>query len=364
MSVRDWLAFNRLAGIGNRTQHLLLDQFGNPTQVFAAGPGAWRAAGLSVPQITALQAGPQAIDLSPDLAWLEQPDTHLLTWADADYPRLLREIADPPVLLYLRGRRACLQQPMLAIVGSRNPTPVGNATAQAFAKHLGQAGLTIVSGLALGIDAAAHRGALAAHAPTIAVMGTGPDRIYPRQHRELAHQIAESGLLISDYPTGTAVRPALFPQRNRIISGLGYGVLVVEAALQSGSLITARLAGEQGREVFAIPGSIHSPLSRGPHRLIRDGAKLVETAQDILEELGPLHGVAHASGTPGETPARPADPQQALVFDALTSDPQPFDDILAHSGLTASQLSAILLALELDGWAASSPGGRYSRLPV
>ena len=359
-----WLALKRLPGLGHRGQQQLLAHFGDPEQLFAARHSAWKAAGLSAELVTQLQGGPATCNIEADLAWLAQPGTAVLTWLDADYPRLLREIPDPPMLLYLRGQREYLQHPMLAIVGSRSPTPSGAATAQAFAQHLSQAGLCIVSGLALGIDAAAHRGALAAGAPTIAVMGTGPDRVYPRQHHDLAQQIAQQGLLITDYPPGTQVRPNLFPQRNRIISGLGYGVLVIEAALHSGSLITARLAADQGREVFAIPGSIHSPLSRGPHRLIRDGAKLVETAQDVLEELGPLHGVAHPASPAAAGKTAPDDSELTRILQILTSDPMPFDEIIARSGLTASPLSAILLALEMDGWVAHCPGNQYCRLPI
>lgn len=366
MALADWLAFNRLPGVGQRGRLALLAQFDQPARLFAAGSGAWRAAGLGGKTLEALQGGPAALLTEDDRAWLAQADTEVLTWNDPDYPPLLREVPDAPVVLYLRGRRELLGSPMLGVVGSRSPTPSGAATAQAFAEHLSLAGLSIVSGLAAGIDAAAHRGALAGSGRTIAVMGTGPDRIYPRQHHELARQIAATGLLISDYPPGTPVRASQFPQRNRIISGLSYGVLVVEAALQSGSLITARLAAEQGREVFAIPGSIHSPLSRGPHKLLREGAKLVETAQDVLEELGPLHGALQAAvgnGPAAAATAAPTDPEQAQLLGVLAYDPQPFDLIVKHSGLTPDRVSAMLLNMELDGWVASCPGGRYCRVP-
>ncbi|OCB03926.1 DNA protecting protein DprA, partial [Acidithiobacillus ferrivorans] len=269
---------------------------------------------------------------------------------------------DPPLLLYLRGQRAGLNQAMLAIVGSRSATTTGIATAEAFAKNLGEAGLTICSGLALGIDAAAHRGAL--HSGTVAVLGTGADLIYPRSHLQLARQITEQGLIISEQPPDTGPRSGLFPRRNRIISGLSLGVLVVEAADGSGSLITARLALEQGREVFAIPGSIHSPLSRGPHRLIRDGAKLVESAEDVLSELGPLYAVLRSSQA--AAPAadwRPEDSTQAKVWAAMDFDPLAPEQIASRCGLTLTELSAILLDMELQGYLAACPGGRFCRLP-
>lgn len=371
MEHQAWLAFNRLPGLGPRGQRALLAQFGTPRHLFAAGTHAWRDAGLDAPLIEALRKGPERLGIETDLAWLAQADADLATWADPDYPPLLREIPDAPSVLYLRGRRALLSRPMLAIVGSRNPTPGGSAIAQAFAEHLSQAGLAIVSGLATGIDAAAHRGALRGGSGTVAVMGTGPDRIYPREHQALAQEVAADGLLLSDYPPGTALHPGLFPKRNRIISGLSYGVLVVEAALRSGSLITARLAAEQGREVFAIPGSIHSPLSRGPHRLIRQGAKLVETAADIMEELGPLHAAlqqaqeaAHARPSdPAGPPSAVPSPAAAALLEIMDYSPQAVDLLVHRSGLTPDRVSAMLLTLELEGWVASCPGGRFCRLP-
>ncbi|MCG6872446.1 MAG: DNA-processing protein DprA, partial [Gammaproteobacteria bacterium] len=271
-------------------------------------------------------------------------------------------IPGAPLLLFAHGRRACLGAPALAMVGSRNPTPAGTETARAFASYLAGAGLLIVSGLALGIDAAAHSGALAAGGSTIAVLGTGVDRVYPASHHELAHRIAGSGLLLSELPLGSPPRRQHFPARNRLISGLSLGTLVVEASLRSGSLITARLAGEQGREVFAIPGSIHSPQSRGCHALIRQGAKLVETAADVLEELAPLAAVTPMRAA---EPARaaPTDEGLARLLELMSFDPVNVDTLVERSGLTAAKVCSMLLTLELQGLVENCPGGTYIRLP-
>ena len=295
----------------------------------------------------------EAVDRS--LAWASQPGQCLLTLADTAYPQSLLEIPDPPSILYVRGNPALLQNRGLAIVGSRNATPQGLQTAETFARALAAKGLAIISGLALGIDAAAHRGALAAKGATIAVIGTGADRIYPARNKELAMAIAEHGTIVSEFPLGTPAIAANFPRRNRIISGLARGVLVVEAALESGSLITARLAAEQGREVFAIPGSIHSPVARGCHRLIKQGAKLVETAQDILEELGShpeSPGVPEVADTAGNS----------VILKALGYDPCALDDLVDRTGISADRLLGELLTLELDGLIATLPGNRYQRL--
>ena len=299
-----------------------------------------------------------------ETAWLAEPNHHLIALSDPRYPRLLREIPDPPAALYVIGDPDLLSATQLSIVGSRNPTPGGSETAQAFASYLTQSGLTITSGLAMGVDAAAHRGALAAGGKTIAVAGTGLDRVYPARHRELAHEIAAQGALISEFSLGTPALAHNFPRRNRIISGLSLGVLVVEAALQSGSLITARLAAEQGREVFAIPGSIHNPLARGCHALIRQGAKLVETAADILEELGPIAQIT--------IPARQTDGvgnitsglgvEATTLLDCLGFDPTPVDSLIERSGLTPEAVSSMLLVLELQGHVVSAPGGHYNRV--
>ena len=299
-----------------------------------------------------------------EAAWLAEPNHHLISLADPRYPALLREIADPPAGLYVIGDPDILSATQLGIVGSRNPTPGGSENAHAFAHYLTQSGLTITSGLALGVDAAAHRGALAAGGKTIAVAGTGLDRVYPARHRELAHQIAGQGALISEFPLGMPALPANFPRRNRIISGLSLGVLVVEAALQSGSLITARLAADQGREVFAIPGSIHNPLARGCHALIRQGAKLVETAADILEELGPIAqitGLARQTDGVGNITSGLSVEAMALL-DCLGFDPTPVDSLIERSGLTPEAVSSMLLVLELQGHVVSAPGGHYNRV--
>lgn len=291
-------------------------------------------------------------------AWLDDPAHRLIAWEDEAYPRSLLDLPDPPLALYAIGRLELFARPAIAIVGSRQATPQGIEDARAFAHTLACAGLTVVSGLAQGIDAAAHRGALEAPASTIAVVGTGPDRVYPASHRDLAKAIATRGLLVSQFAPGTPPLKANFPMRNRLIAGLARGVLVVEAAPGSGSLITARLAVEQGRDVFAIPGSIHSPLSKGPHRLIRDGAKLVETAQDVLAELG-LPAIGAASGSPA---VADVDPALARLFDAMGTGPVDLDRLVARSGLSPERLAASLVQLELDGRVAALPGGRWQRL--
>ncbi|MFO1354943.1 MAG: DNA-processing protein DprA [Gammaproteobacteria bacterium] len=298
-------------------------------------------------------------------AWLAAaPDHHLISWDDPRYPALLRQIPDPPVALFVRGDPACLAVPQLAIVGSRNASPGGAATARAFATHLARCGLGITSGLALGIDAAAHAGALAGGGTTVAVLGTGPDRIYPREHVALAGAIAARGALCSEFPPGMGPMRGNFPRRNRLISGLAVGTLVVEARLQSGALITARRAIEQGREVFAIPGSIHNPLAKGCHRLIREGAKLVDSAEHILEELAALlasTATVAASPTGEAAPAQERDPDYARLLDALGWDTVDTDTLALRSGLTPAEVSSMLLILELEGSVQPLPGGRYQR---
>jgi len=297
--------------------------------------------------------------------WLQQENHHLLRLGDDAYPELLAGIAGPPAQLYVVGDPELLHLPALAIVGSRNPTSGGARNAFEFARHLGATGFCIVSGLAQGIDAAAHRGALAAGAPTIAFLGHGIDRVYPACNRDLAHEIARRGALVSEFPLGTPPNRTLFPQRNRLISGISLGTIVVEAARRSGSLITARLAAEQGREVFAIPGSIHNPLSRGCHQLIRQGAKLVEAADDIVSELAPLVGhlleELEAPMPPVES-AADADEEYAKLLAALGHDPVDVDALVARSGLTIEQVSSMLLILELEGKIEKLSGGRYSVL--
>jgi DNA processing protein len=321
--------------------------------------------GFAPAAIAALRA-PDTARIAADAEWLAGPRRSLVTWGSASYPPLLSTIADAPLVLFGIGDLALLAKPQLAMVGARNPTTIGRETAQHFAAHLARGGLVITSGLALGIDAASHRGALAAGGGTIAVLGSGPDRVYPAANAPLARDIvAAGGLLLSEFPPGTAPRPENFPRRNRLISGLALGTLVVEAAVHSGSLITARLAAEQGREVFAIPGSIHSALSKGCHRLIRDGAKLVETAADVLSEL-PAH-VVNAPDARPELPdeqrdlASRLDKDYEILLDALGHEPASVDTLLARTGLTADVVASMLLILELEGRIAQQPGGIFCR---
>ena len=355
-----WLRLTLVPGVGTANTLRLLAAFRAPELVLGASVAA-----LSqyIPQKLALaiQAGPDAAALDRTLAWLAEPGNRLLTLADTDYPARLLEIADPPPLLYIKGDARHLSAASIAIVGSRNATPQGVQNAAAFARDLSRRGWAIVSGLALGIDAAAHEGALDGPGSTVAVVGTGLDIVYPARNHALAHRIAGGGVIVSEYPLGTPARAGNFPRRNRLISGLVRGVLVVEAALQSGSLITSREAAEQGREVFAIPGSIHSPLAKGCHQLIRQGAKLVETAQDILEELGAPPAPPQVAPPVGEIEAA-TDPAESAILKALGHDPVDGDTLLARAGLTPDRAYAILLTLELDGRVAKLPGNRYQRL--
>lgn len=362
-----WIRLMDTEGVGPQTARELLARFGMPSEILGAGFSALQkcvpekvAYALCAPITDDLQA---RIDRS--LTWVAQPDNHVLTLADDEYPQSLLTVADPPPVLYAKGRLSLLTRPAIAIVGSRNATKQGHENAERFAQALSAAGLTVISGMALGIDAAAHRGALLHAAAargsgsTVAVTGTGLDLVYPARHRDLAHNIAAAGCLLSEYPLGTPAIASNFPRRNRIISGLSLGVLVVEAAAQSGSLITARSALEQGREVFAIPGSIHSPLSKGCHLLIRQGAKLVESAQDILEEL---------RWDSGSLPALASIPaaQSASLSDALLAaagyDPVSVDQLVGRSKLSAAEVQSGLLTLELDGKIELLPGGQYRRL--
>lgn len=360
--LRYWLALYRAPGVGVATFHQLLQRFDTPRAVFDASPGERAATRLQRVTLDYL-AAPDWAPIDAELAWAEQPGNHVIVFSDPRYPSLLREIADPPPVLYVHGNPDALTTLQLAIVGSRNPTPTGSENAHDFARHLAAAGLTITSGLALGVDAAAHRGALAADGTTIAVTGTGLDRVYPARHRELAHQIAERGALVSEFGLGTAPRAENFPRRNRLISGLSLGTLVVEAGVVSGSLVTARLAAEQGREVFALPGSIHNPLAKGCHLLIRQGAKLVEKADDIVEELGALAGAALPlsqphPGTPG---GHTVSDTESVVLNHLGFEPTSIDALVERSGLTPDVVLASLVALELLGQVSSAAGGRYCR---
>ncbi|MBI4996630.1 MAG: DNA-protecting protein DprA [Rhodocyclales bacterium] len=359
VALRHWLRLTLIPGVGGEARRQLLKVFGLPEAVFAAGAGALRAT-VGATMAEKLLGHDCQAELDAAMAWAAEPGNHVVTLADAAYPQSLLAAADPPVLIYAKGRLDLLNRPAIAIVGSRNATRQGEATAEHFAATLSAAGLTVVSGLALGVDAAAHRGALAGRGSTVAVIGTGADRIYPSRNEDLARQIAEKGVVISEFPLGTPAVAANFPRRNRLIAGLARGCLVVEAAERSGSLITARLAAEGGLEVFAIPGSIHSPLSKGCHKLIKQGAKLVESAEDVLEELRWEAAVAAA---PAATAAVPADPEAAKLLDAMGYDPCNLDLLATRTGLTADRLLAMLLPLELDGHVAQLPGGRYQRIP-
>jgi DNA processing protein len=341
-----------------------MDVFGSPVGALQASDAELRASGLSQELIHRLHEVDEG-RIQKDLEWAEQPQHHLITLQDGKYPDLLRLIDAPPPLLYVIGDCDVLAHPGMGIVGSRNPTPAGREIAQDFAQELASFGLCITSGLALGIDTAAHQGALRANGLTIAVAATGLDRIYPSRNRALAHEIIEQGALISEFPIGTEALAGHFPRRNRIISGLSLGTLVVEAALRSGSLITAHQAMEQGREVFAIPGSIHNPLARGCHQLLREGAKLVESAADILEELAgkitpPSPREDRQKPEPIMTDDLPAD--HASLLEKMGYDPISIDRLIQLSGLTAEEVSSMLLIMELEGRVATLPGGFYQRL--
>lgn len=313
---------------------------------------------------------PDEATLDTDLAWLDDPSHHFVTFADDDYPVLLRKGQNPPAALFVVGETALLWSPQIAIVGARRATAGGLDNAKAFARAFAQGGNTVTSGLAEGIDGAAHAGALEAGGKTIAVMGTGPDVVYPRRHNDLARRIVENGAVVTEFPPGTIAMPENFPRRNRIIGALSLGTLVVEASMKSGSLITARLANEQGRDVFALPGSIHNPMSRGCHKLIRDGARLVETAEEVLEELhatGALLADALRARLTTQAPSassppsvRDDDPDYANLLAALDTQPAALDELAGRTGLAASALSSMLLMLELDGIVAAE-SGRYAR---
>lgn len=351
--LRQWVGLTLIPGLGGQGLRQLLSAFGNPERIFGAGFPALRKV-VSEEVARAVSQGPDQNAVAAAWAWAAQPENRIVTLGDADYPAQLLNTPDPPSVLYVKGRPELLNRPAIAVVGSRNATPQGAANAEQFAETLGQAGFTVVSGLALGIDAAAHRGGLKSNASSIAVVGTGLDIVYPARNRELAREIAQRGTLISEFPLGTPPIAGNFPRRNRVISGLAVGCLVVEAAQASGSLITARMALEQGREVFAIPGSIHSPLSKGCHALIKQGAKLVESAQDILEELG-------GAAIPGGAEAQVPEEADALLA-VMGHDPVDLDTLCLRSGLAPEEISSRLLELELAGAAAALPGGRFQRL--
>ncbi|VAX00008.1 Rossmann fold nucleotide-binding protein Smf possibly involved in DNA uptake [hydrothermal vent metagenome] len=369
---RSWLMLAKTPGVGTKTYSLLLEQFGSPDAVFGTSSNDLAAFGLKAKSLNFLK-NPDWSLVDTDLKWAEQDIAHILTLDDARYPSLLREIADPPPVLYVYGQISALALNPFAMVGSRNPSSSGTETAFAFAKHLSSMGFSIVSGLALGIDVASHQGALAADGATIAVTGTGLDRVYPAKHKDIAHQITDKGALVSEFAPGTAATAGNFPRRNRIISGLSYGVLVVEAALKSGSLITARLATEQGREVFAVPGSIHHTHAKGCNALIREGAKLVETAQHVLEELQGIGSVMLDNLTQdncgiNETQLKRTCSTQELdedyvkVLEGIGFEPTSVDKVIIRSGLTADAVCSMLLILELRGYIVPAAGGSYFKV--
>jgi DNA processing protein len=368
-----WLTLARAPGVHRGTLVPLLEKFPSVAALASAPRAALVTAGLNGKTSDWLQAPPREA-IAADRQWLEHDQHHLIPWGSQRYPTLLANISDAPVALYVRGNPDLLTSSQLAVVGSRNPTRHGSETAHSFAAHLSRCGLTITSGLATGIDAASHRGALDASGVTIAVCGTGLDLNYPRRNAELAEAICVHGALVSEFPVRTPPIRSNFPRRNRIISGLSLGTLVVEAAVQSGSLITARLAAEQGREVFAIPGSIHNPLARGCHQLIRQGAKLVETADDIFDELRGIAGVlpltCPLASTTAETPepvgisgafAPRLDKEYEILLDALGFEPAGVDLLVVRTGLRADEVASMLLILELEGHIDSYPGGLYVR---
>jgi DNA processing protein len=377
--LRAWLTLLRTPGLGPGGLHAQLAERGDIRAVLAhlqrAGSGLEAAA-------RAWLQRPDEARIAADLAWLAEPGHRLLCCDEADFPPQLAAIAQPPAALFVAGDAGLLLRPQVAVVGARGASPAGLAHARRFARALAQAGYIVSSGMADGIDGAAHAAALEADAPTVAVVGTGPDLVYPRKHRELAHRIAAQGALVSEFLPGTAARPDHFPRRNRLIAGLALGIVVIEAGMQSGSLITARQAGEEGREVFALPGSIDNPLARGCHRLIRDGARLVEDPAEVIEALAPaaraqggllaarLAETAMTTDRPtGDTrdasgaSGRAVDPEYRRLLDALGHEPAALDELAARTGLGAAVLSSMLLMLELEGAIAGLPGNRYQRQP-
>jgi DNA processing protein len=361
-----WVGLNQINGLGNIGLCQLLAKFGSPAAIYNASKS-------QLLEIVSNEVAQRIIDgvdtaaIQPTLDWLKKDNAHLVTLADSTYPKQLLEISNPPAVLYAIGNLHWLNHPSIAMVGSRSSTPQGEKNAEDFATSLCNEGLCVVSGMALGIDGAAHRGALKAsgqaNGATIAVVGTGLDIVYPAKHRDLAHKIAERGLIISEFPLGTPSKAQNFPRRNRLISGLSLGCLVVEANVDSGSLITARLAIEQGREVFAIPGSIHSPVAKGCHRLIKQGAKLVENVQDILEELrNSLPSISPNGSIKNLQIESPIAEEPSLLLDCMGFDAINFETLLSLTLLTTDALSSMLLILELEGKVTSLGGGNYQRL--
>lgn len=363
LSYRDWLVLGSVNGLGPLTCQKLLNQFESPGRILESDASLLKRYGLNENCIDALH-NPDTALINRTLDWLDKPARHLITINDADYPALLKKIESAPAVLFAVGNRQILNDHHFAIVGSRNPSSTGRRHAESFAQELASSGLTICSGLALGIDYHSHIGALKAGRPTVAVLGNGLNIIYPRKHKNVAGKITENGLLISEFFPDVKPLPGHFPQRNRIISGMSTGVLVVEAAKKSGSLITANFAINQGREVFAIPDSIQNPLARGTHSLIKQGAKLVETAADIIEELVPMIDVVSNSQTTcprSHIDTDNLDPDCKRLLDSIGYDAISVDQLVKTSGLTADVVSSMLLILELDGIIESRHGGKFSR---
>jgi len=374
-NLADWIALWRVKGIGCVQYKKLLNAFQTPEHTLNASHQQLKQAGLKEALIENITAQ-EISSAEPDIQWLQSSEKHhIITIEDPRYPQRLKEISVSPPLLYVHGNADLLNDPQLAIVGSRNPTQGGQNNSYEFAKHLAATGISITSGLALGIDGLAHKGALDANGITIAVIATGIDRVYPARHRALAHRIVEKGAIVSELPIGISPLAKNFPRRNRIISGMSIGTLVVEAALRSGSLISARYASEQGREVFAIPGSIHNPLARGCHQLIRQGAKLIETADHILEELAPQLELTlkekkqppsnddkNTAENSNPTPSAPVDADQRLILETMGYDPISIDQLVIQTGLTPEALSSMLLLLELNGFIAASGRGSYTKI--
>ncbi len=370
---KDWLIAIRAPRTGGVRLIQLVEELGGIDVVVSAGHAELKRAGLDDTTITAFRNYDASL-LESDTEWLASPAHHLLTWDSDQYPALLREIPSPPAALFVEGDPDVLWQPQVAVIGSRNPTAGGRDNALDFAAELSRQGLTVTSGMASGIDSIAHGAALDAGGYTVAVAGTGLDIVYPASSRDLASRICQQGALVSEFPPGTPPRRSHFPSRNRIISGLSLGVLVIEAGLNSGTLITARMAGNQGRDVFALPGSIHNPMSKGCHRLIREGVRLVENVAQIMEELAPMAGQLAGElekqleqpeqgvlEIGGQEPQLEQDPDYRLLWSCLGFDPKPVDSIIEQSGLTARAVSAMLLMLELRGKVEAHPGGAYSR---
>jgi DNA processing protein len=362
--ISQWLSLNQTPGLGNAALCQLLAKFGSPEGIYSAKLSQLREV-VDDDIAQKISKGVNLDLIASTLKWLEKDNAHLVTFADSHYPQKLLEISNPPAVLFAIGNLHWLNHPAIAMVGSRSATPQGEKNAEEFAKSLCEQGLCVISGMALGIDGAAHRGALKANGATIAVVGTGLDIVYPARHRDLAHKVAERGLIISEFPLGTPSKAQNFPRRNRLISGLSLGCLVVEANIESGSLITARLSAEQGREVFAIPGSIHSPVTKGCHQLIKQGAKLVESVQDILEEINWLE---LKNNLPSISPSGLMDDlstnelETNTVLGLMGFDPINFEQILTSSGLTTESLSSMLMILELENKITSLAGGNYQRL--